>query len=83
MVESGAVRRKNRSAVIIKNLLNSVVGVIAFWLVGYGFGFGNPTYFIGHDSNYFASFMYESVRNDQFLPWDIQLAYCLVAVSAF
>ncbi len=61
MVESGAVRRKNRSAIIIKNLFNGVIAVVAFWLVGFGFGFANPSYFIGHDSSYFASFMYEDI----------------------
>ena len=42
LIESGAVRRKNRSAVIIKNLFNGCIAIIAFWLVGYGFGFGLP-----------------------------------------
>ena len=83
LIESGAVRRKNRSAVIVKSLLNTIVAVIAFWLVGYGFGFANPKYFIGHDSNYFASFLYESIPEDNFLTWDIQMAYALVAVCAF
>lgn len=49
LIESGAVNRKNRSAVLIKNLFNVVISIIAFWLVGYGFGFGRPEYFIGND----------------------------------
>jgi len=49
LIESGAVRHKNRSSVLIKNLFNVCISVIAFWLVGYGFGFGTPDYFIGHE----------------------------------
>jgi Amt family ammonium transporter len=47
LIESGAVRHKNRSAVLIKNLFNGCIAIIVFWLFGYGFGFGNPEYFIG------------------------------------
>ena len=59
LIEAGAVRRKNRSAALIKNLFNGVVASIAFWLFGYGLGFGNPTYFVGHDENYYASYGFE------------------------
>jgi Amt family ammonium transporter len=49
LIETGAVRFKNRSAIIIKNLFNVAISIVAFWLVGYGFGFGNPDYFIVND----------------------------------
>ena len=40
LIEAGAVRRKNRSAMLIKNLFNGCIAAIVFWLFGYGFGFG-------------------------------------------
>ena len=55
LIEAGAVRRKNRSAVLIKNLWNGSLAAIVFWLFGYGLGFGSPTYFVGHDNYFFAS----------------------------
>jgi dihydroxyacetone kinase len=41
-VESGAVSKKNRSAMLIKNLYNVFIAAIAFWLSGYGLAFANP-----------------------------------------
>jgi len=41
-VESGAVSKKNRSAMLIKNLYNVFISAIAFWLSGYGLAFANP-----------------------------------------
>lgn len=67
LIESGAVRRKNRSAILIKNLFNVVISIIAFWLVGYGFGFGNPEYFIGNSQNYYASYGFELLPADNYL----------------
>ena len=50
MVEAGAVSRKNRSAMLIKNIYNVAIAAIAFWLCGYGLGFANPQYFVGQSS---------------------------------
>jgi ammonia channel protein AmtB len=61
LIESGAVRRKNRSAALIKNLFNIPITVIAFWLVGYGLGFGEPANFVGKNSSYFASYRFEKI----------------------
>jgi Amt family ammonium transporter len=83
LIESGAVRRKNRSAVLIKNLFNGCIAIIAFWLVGYGFAFGNPNAFIGPDQYYYASFGFELIAQDNYVLWVIQLAYCLVTVSIY
>jgi Amt family ammonium transporter len=42
MIEAGAVAKKNRNAMLIKNIYNVAIAGIMFWLVGYGLGFGNP-----------------------------------------
>jgi Amt family ammonium transporter len=83
LIESGAVRTKNRSAVLIKNLFNVPITIIAFWLVGYGFGFGNPDYFIGNNEFMYASYGFEMMSQDHYLTWVIQFAYCMVTVSIY
>lgn len=83
LIESGAVRRKNRSAILIKNLFNVCIAIIAFWLVGYGFAFGNPLYFIGQDEQYYGSYGFEMIAQDHYLLWVIQFAYCMVVVTIY
>jgi ammonia channel protein AmtB len=83
MIEAGAVRRKNRSTMLIKNLFNGCISVIAFWLFGYGFGFGSPDFFVGHDEKMYASYGFEMTETDHYLRWDIQFAYCMVVVSIY
>jgi len=41
MVESGTVRSKNTINVAMKNLIDTIVGIIFFWMVGYGLMFGS------------------------------------------
>jgi Amt family ammonium transporter len=62
MVECGSVRKKNANSVLIKNLFDASVGCIGWWLVGFGFAFGNKNLndqsinggFIGTDWSFFA-----------------------------
>ena len=81
LIEGGAVRKKNRNAMLIKNLFNGCIAAVAFWLFGYGFGFGTPSYFVGHDNSFYASWGFENLPQDNYLTWDIQFAYCMVVVS--
>ncbi len=39
-IETGTVRSKNTINVAMKNLIDSVFGVVFFWLIGFGFMFG-------------------------------------------
>jgi len=41
MVETGTVRSKNTINVAMKNLIDTIFGVICFWLIGFGLMFGN------------------------------------------
>lgn len=45
--EAGSVRAKNTTNVLFKNLLDSFVGCVAFWAVGYAFAFSHGNGFIG------------------------------------
>ena len=54
-LECGAVRSKNATNILIKNLLDAVIGALSYWLFGYAFAYGDGDYtnpFIGY--RYFA-----------------------------
>lgn len=52
-LEAGAVRSKNSTNVLIKNIVDTFVAGVAYWLVGFSFAYGNGNKFIGYE--YFAS----------------------------
>lgn len=83
MIESGAVSKKNRTAMLIKNIYNVALCGILYWLFGYGLGFANPQYFVGSDPNVFTSYGFEQIKEDNYLYWIIQFAYCTVVVSIY
>ena len=83
LIEAGAVSHKNRSAMLVKNIYNVAIAAIAFWLFGYGLGFGHPDYFVGQNWRFFASYGFEHLEKDNYLYWVIQFAYCTVVVSSF
>ncbi|MBF0471394.1 MAG: ammonium transporter [Gammaproteobacteria bacterium] len=41
LVETGTVRSKNTINVAMKNLIDTIVGVLVFWLIGFGIMFGS------------------------------------------
>lgn len=47
MVESGFTRAKNSGNIIMKNMMDFVIGSICFFFIGFGFMFGTDTPFIG------------------------------------
>ncbi|KJH41748.1 ammonium transporter [Dictyocaulus viviparus] len=52
-LEGGSVRSKNTTNILIKNLLDSCIAIIAYWSVGWAFAFGSSNnnivgLFIGH-----------------------------------
>jgi ammonia channel protein AmtB len=82
-VEAGAVAKKNRSALLIKNLYNVAIAAVVFWLSGYGLAFGSPVRFVGETTNFYASSGFEHLPTDNYLGWVIQFAYCTVVVASF
>ena len=56
LLESGSVRQKNLKNSLYKQLLDTCLSAIVWWLIGFGFAYGNPSYnnFIGNDNRYFA-----------------------------
>ena len=55
MVESGHVRRKNASSIFVKNIYNLIIGVLVYWLIGFGLSYGEVRIFIGNNGNFFAT----------------------------
>ena len=77
LVESGMVRKKNSSSILVKNLYNVLIGVICYWLVGFGFSLGADT-FIGGDEEYFASNGFEKVPANMYLYWNFFFTYAII-----
>lgn len=77
LVESGSVRKKNSSSILIKNMYNVIVGVICYWLVGYGLSFGNVRIFIGQKKEYFASSGFEKLAGNNYLYWMFHFTYAI------
>jgi Amt family ammonium transporter len=51
LIETGTVRTKNTINVAMKNLIDTVFGIIFFWIIGFGLMFGTDSLgIIGHDS---------------------------------
>lgn len=86
MIEAGSVQRKNCSGVLSKNVLNGFIAVIAYWILGYGFAFGNTkggflgVSLFGLDGSAFDPADHQKVPL-QFQFFFIQWAYAAVAVT--
>lgn len=80
LVEVGSVRQKNSQSILIKNLCDSAIGCIGYWLVGYAFAFGDVNYFMGFGREYFVSNNFQSLEYDNYKWWIFQ--YSFAATSA-
>ncbi len=47
LVEAGFTRSKNTTNILFKNLMDYVIGTIAFWAIGFGIMFGSQNGFFG------------------------------------
>ncbi|HJZ40240.1 MAG TPA: ammonium transporter [Bacteroidales bacterium] len=47
LVEAGFTRSKNTTNILFKNLMDFVMGTLAFWLIGFGLMFGSKNGFFG------------------------------------
>ena len=66
LVETGSVRHKNAQSILIKNVFDSAIGCIGFYLVGYAFAFGNVQYFMGFDTRFFAASGFWEMETDNY-----------------
>lgn len=83
MLSAGSVRAKNTKTIILKNLLDSCIGAVCFWLVGFAFAFGGDldsqqsgNTFIGH-----ANFAFKDMPKTNYAFWFFQYAFASAASS--
>ena len=69
LLECGSIRAKNAKSILIKNVCDSVVGLLGFWLIGYGIAYGNVKELFGTDKDYYASAGFERLESDNYLKW--------------
>lgn len=82
LIECGGVRPKNTAHTLILNLFDSVVGLIGFWLVGYGLAYGNVKSFAGNDGRFFAtSADHPSIFPDPYVHFVFQFSFCTTAAT--
>lgn len=77
LLEAGAVRSKNTTNILMKNILDSGIGAIAYWSVGYAFAYGSKSNeFIGY-SNFF---LIDSPDSDS-ATWFFQYVFAATAAT--
>lgn len=72
MLEAGIVRAKNAKSIIVKNIIDTAVGTLVFWAIGFGIAFGTSengnNAFIG-SGNFFL------IDYKHFAFWSFQWAF--------
>jgi Amt family ammonium transporter len=96
MLETGCCRAKNASNVLMKNLINVCVGTLGWWLLGYGFAYGELSgKFIGSsgfaNNGFLVSGKDETLSGlpakssdgvqSPMLSWFFQWAFCTAAAT--
>jgi Amt family ammonium transporter len=83
LLECGSVRKKNSSSILIKNLIDSVLGCLGFWFIGYAFAFGGDDRgFIGNKNSYFFGSGFETEESDDlYLTFLFQFAFANTAAT--
>lgn len=76
-LEAGNIRFKNIQNVLVKNMLSVTMGTIIYWLVSFGFSFGQDNDFIG--TTYFGSDQMEA--NGLFSLWLFHWAFACVCTT--
>ena len=79
MVEAGATRRQHWSGILMKNLLDSISGAIAFWIIGFGLAFSetDSSGFIGVDGRVWvtSAIWHSYPTEDLYLKFIFQFAF--------
>ena len=65
LVENGSVRAKNSMNILQKNLFDLCLGVVIYWLVGFGLAFGQTSEggFAGTNEAFYASSNFNSLAD--------------------
>ena len=85
MLEVGSVSKKNTKNILIKNIGDAVIGAICWWLLGFGFAFGETSGgFIGTDEFLLKGDSFKSedgtlTNGKQYAFWFFQYAFAATA----
>ena len=62
LLEAGAVRSKNTVNILIKNMLDALIGGVVYWAVGWAFAYGtdDSNGFLGTDEFFFIGFKHKN-----------------------
>lgn len=71
LLENGMVRPKNSKNILIKNLFDTCVGALCFWMVGFGFAFSEKENdsFLRMDGDMFVSSGFSKAETNLYLLW--------------
>lgn len=80
MLETGLTRAKNAGNVVMKNLMDFVIGSIMFWIIGFGLLQGKGNAFIG-SFDLFSKGVYQTDGIPQFAFIMFQTVFCATAAT--
>eukprot|EP00121_Abeoforma_whisleri_P007349 Awhi_evm2s6708 len=75
-LEAGSVRSKNTTNILLKNLLDAVLGALSYWAFGWAFAYGNGNTFIGHSNFFLADF-----DRTRYAEWFFQFVFAATAAT--
>ncbi|KAK3101388.1 hypothetical protein FSP39_003194 [Pinctada imbricata] len=78
-LEAGAVRSKNATNILIKNVMDSFVSGVSYWLFGYAFAYGD-----GSSANKFIGFKHfasHEMESETFASWFFQYTFAATAAT--
>lgn len=77
-LEAGAVRSKNTTNILIKNILDSFIGGIAYYVIGYGLAFGTPN---GNPFCGSGNFAMSYLAAEKFSFWFFQFVFAATSAT--
>ena len=83
LIENGMVQPKNSKNILMKNLFDTCIGALAFWLIGFGWAFGHSEEggFIGTDGSMFAATGFNKSEKNLYLLWFFQFSFAATSAT--
>ena len=87
MLEAGSVQDKNIQNILFKNLMDACIAAVCFWLLGYGFAYGDTggnfigTTQFGLVDDTFTATESDKLENLNFHTWFFQWAFAATAAT--
>ena len=76
-LEAGAVRSKNTVNILIKNMLDALIGGISYWAIGWGLAYGADGNAFCGGSEYFSL----NMPHDNYPSWFFQFVFAATAAT--